>query len=101
MTVHRIGAAVRSVPVTTRLSDLLDHARHESFVGRRDELSAFERALSGDSPARVLFAYGPGGIGKTTLLLEFRDRGRRAGRPVQLIDGRDVDPSPDGFRDTV
>jgi hypothetical protein len=101
MRVHRIGAAVRSLPVTTRLSDLLDHARHESFVGRRDELTAFERTLSGDSPIRVLFAYGPGGIGKTTLLLEFRDRGRRAGRPVLLIEGREVDPSPDGFRDAV
>jgi hypothetical protein len=45
----------------------------------------------------VLFLHGPGGIGKTTLLHEFRARARAAGRTVVHVDGRDVDPSPQGL----
>jgi hypothetical protein len=83
--------------VPTHLGDLLDEARRLSFVGRRRELASFDDALAGRSPRRVLFVHGQGGIGKSTLLLEFHARARDAGRAVALIDGRDVDPSPDGL----
>jgi hypothetical protein len=83
--------------VTTRLGDLLDDARRQTFVGRRRELASFDDALTGRSPRRVLFVHGAGGIGKTTLLLELRARARVAGRVVVLLVGRDVDPSPEGF----
>src|SRR5262245_43852968 len=79
------------------LGELLDEARHEGFVGRGRELAAFDAALGGESPVRVLFTHGPGGIGKTTLLLEYWRRARQAGRGVVLVDGREVDPSPQGF----
>ncbi len=84
-----------------QLGDLLDHARQLGFVGRRAELTAFDDALAGRSPARVLIAYGPGGIGKTTMLQEFGRRARAAGRVVRLVDGREIDPSPAGFRAAV
>jgi hypothetical protein len=87
--------------MTTHLGDLLDQARHENFVGRRRELDSFDAALAGSSPVRVLFVHGPGGIGKTTLLMEFRVRARRAGRTVALIEGREVDPSPEGLAAAV
>jgi hypothetical protein len=87
--------------MTTRLGDLLDDARRRTFVGRRGELAGFDDMLAGRSPRRVLLVHGPGGIGKTTLLLEFRTRAREAGRTVVLLDGREVDPSPDGFRNAV
>src|SRR5690242_4742101 len=87
--------------MTTRLGDLLDDARRRTFVGRRGELASFDGMLAGRSPRRVLLVHGPGGIGKTTLLLEFRTRAREAGRTVVLLDGREVDPSPDGFRSAV
>ncbi len=83
--------------MATRLGDLLDDARRRTFVGRRDELASFGDVLLGRSRRRVLFVHGPGGIGKTTLLLEFRTRAREAGRAVLLLDGREVDPSPEGF----
>jgi hypothetical protein len=79
------------------LGDLIDSARREGFVGRRSELDSFDAAIAGRSAHRVLLVSGPGGIGKTTLLLEMRARARAAGRPVALLDGREVDPSPDGF----
>lgn len=83
--------------MATHLGDLLDTARRQRFVGRHRELASFDDAVAGRSPRRVLFVHGQGGIGKTTLLQEFRARARAAGRPVVQIDGRDVDPSPDGL----
>jgi hypothetical protein len=88
-------------PVTTQLGDLLDEARRRTFVGRRHELASFGEALGGRSSRRVLLIHGPGGIGKTTLLLEFRTRARDAGRAVVLLDGREIDPSPEGFEHAV
>jgi hypothetical protein len=84
-----------------RLGELVDRERHRNFVGRRRELVAFDDAVAGRSPQRVLFVHGPGGIGKTTLLLELRARARSAGRPVVVLDGRDIDPSPEGFEHAV
>jgi hypothetical protein len=83
--------------VATHLGDLLDTARRQRFVGRHRELANFDDVVAGRSPRRVLFVHGQGGIGKTTLLQEFRVRSLAAGRRVVQIDGRDVDPSPEGF----
>src|SRR5829696_8854594 len=91
----------RGGPVTTHLGDLLDDARRRTFVGRRRELASFDDALGGRSPRRVLLVHGPGGIGKTTLLLEFRGRARDAGRTAVLIDAREIDPTPEGFEQAV
>ena len=83
--------------LSTHLGDMLDTARRQRFVGRRRELSSFDDALAGHSPRRVLLIHGQGGIGKTTLLQEFRARAQATGRTVVQIDGRDVDPSPEGL----
>jgi hypothetical protein len=45
----------------------------------------------------VRSGHGPGGIGKATLLLEMRSRARDAGRVVTMLDGRELDPSPQGL----
>src|SRR4051794_22150774 len=81
-----------------RLADVLEEARRRSFVGREAELARFAEALSGRSPRRVFLVHGVGGIGKSTLLGEFRARAAAAGRPAVVVDGREVDPSPDGGR---
>jgi AAA ATPase domain len=79
------------------LGEVIDGARRGAFVGRRAQLADFGAALAGESPRRVLFLHGPGGIGKTTLLLELRARAREAGWSVALLDGRELDPAPEGF----
>jgi hypothetical protein len=81
-----------------RLGDVLDAAESRAFVGRARELAAFSDALAGRSPRRLFLVHGVGGIGKSTLLGRFRADAARAGRPAVLIDGREVDPSPDGIR---
>ncbi|UWZ49670.1 ATP-binding protein [Dactylosporangium matsuzakiense] len=78
--------------------ELLETARRQRFVGRRAELAGFDAAAGGASARRVLFVHGQGGIGKTTLLAELGARARAARRTVVQVDGRDVDPSPDGLR---
>ncbi|MFC8851085.1 MULTISPECIES: AAA family ATPase [unclassified Micromonospora] len=80
------------------LADRLRWARERAFVGRAKELATFRAALRGEPDAPVLiYVYGPGGVGKSTLLRRFADEGRDAGRPVTEINGRLIDPSPAGF----
>ena len=57
---------------------MLDDARRHAFVGRRAEQQTFDAALA-SAPVRVFWVHGPGGVGKTELLLSFervcRERG--------------------------
>jgi predicted ATP-dependent serine protease len=69
------------------LGDVMDDVRWQGFVGRAAQVAAFDDALAGRSARRVLFVHGPGGVGKTTLLLHLHSRARRAGRPVVYLDG--------------
>jgi AAA ATPase domain len=80
-----------------RLGDVVDDVRWEGFVGRDAQLASFDDALTGRSARRVLFVHGPGGVGKTTLLLHLRSRARRIERPAVYLDGGELDPSPEGF----
>ncbi|WP_327587239.1 ATP-binding protein [Nonomuraea sp. NBC_00507] len=85
---------------TRRSSGLLGRhlqvAREAAFVGREEELTAFSSTLCGGGPS-VLWVHGPGGIGKSTLLRRFAQEATAAGRPVALLDGRTLEPSPEAF----
>ena len=80
------------------LADRLTAARHARFVGRDGELSVFESALRSETlPFFILHIFGPGGVGKSTLLQEFALLSQQYGaRPVYL-DARHIDLSPDSF----
>jgi hypothetical protein len=80
------------------LADRLIEARHARFVGRDGELSVFESALRAETlPFFILHIFGPGGVGKSTLLQEFALLSQQYGaRPVYL-DARHIDLSPDSF----
>lgn len=80
-----------------RLAERLEAARRQSFVGREAELGLFAEALAGDAPPfTVLHLYGPGGVGKSTLLAAFTRSAAEAGVPVVSIDGRAAAPTPEG-----
>ncbi|NBE96395.1 ATP-binding protein, partial [Nonomuraea sp. KC401] len=71
----------------------LHAARETAFVGREEELAAFQAALYGGG-CNVLYVHGPGGIGKSALLRRFAGEAAAAGRPVSLVDG--LMPAPAG-----
>ncbi|MEU7741157.1 ATP-binding protein [Nonomuraea sp. NPDC049158] len=71
-------------------------ARETAFVGREEELAVFSAALYGGE-CSVLYVHGPGGIGKSALLRRFAHEAAVAGRPVSMVDGRSLEPSPVAF----
>lgn len=81
-----------------RLADRLSRARESQFVGRMAELALFRSALTApDPPFYVLYLYGPGGVGKTTLVRKFVALCEELGVMPIYIDARDVEPAPEAF----
>lgn len=81
-----------------RMADRLSQIRQRRFVGRQHELAFFQSMLLEPEPPFALVALaGPGGIGKTSLLQAWMQQAARAGRPLILIDGRQIVPHPPAF----
>src|ERR1041384_1094793 len=84
--------------MATRLADRLRVARHRQFVGRENERALFKSALQApDLPFSVLHVFGPGGVGKTTLLKEFEYLAEQEGVTPLYIDARNVEAAPGPF----
>ncbi len=84
------------------LGERLRAARHARFVGRAAEKDLFQSALNAEElPFAILHIFGPGGIGKTTLLQEFGLLCQRLEIPFVYLDVRNVDPTPESFNDAL
>lgn len=84
--------------MATRLAEHLSVARHRQFVGRTSERALFQSALvAAEWPFYVLYVYGPGGVGKTTLLNEFAQLCAQAGMRAIYLDAHNIDPSPEAL----
>lgn len=80
----------------------LEQARRRRFVGRVAECELVRDTLSAaELPYFVLHVFGPGGIGKTSLMREFAHIAGELDLTVIDIDGRAIDPSPDSFLRTI
>ncbi len=67
--------------MSTSLLDRLEAARRQRFVGRTAERALFQSALTTvEAPFSVLYLFGAGGVGKTTLLPRIRPPGHPTGR---------------------
>ncbi|MCB9148728.1 MAG: tetratricopeptide repeat protein [Caldilineaceae bacterium] len=85
-------------PKVVALKERLVQARRTQFVGRTAERTLMHQALHADElPFNILQIYGPGGVGKTTLLHEFARLARDAGWTAIQMDARNIDPSPPVF----
>ena len=81
----------------------LQASRRQQWVGREAELKLFRSVIKAEElkaeelPVCLLYVYGPGGVGKTTLLNAFAAIcEERAARTIRL-DGRGLEPTPDAF----
>src|SRR5512136_2485479 len=84
--------------MSLRLANRLSAARQARFVGRAPELALFQSVLAEDElPLHVLYVFGPGGVGKSTLLRRFAYHCEQNKIPVVQIDARNVEPSPEAF----
>ena len=80
------------------LARRLSKERHQRFVGRVAERELFRSAITAaEPPFNVLYVFGPGGIGKTTLLREFAYVCQETDTPASYVDARNLEPSPDSF----
>ena len=69
-----------------------------AILGRTDERELFSAALDArELPFHVLYVFGPGGIGKTTLLGEFAALCEERQIPYTLLDARGIQPQPDAL----
>jgi len=86
----------------SNLADRLTAARRRRFVGRASERALFESALGAvELPFYILHVYGPGGVGKTSLLKEFLAMAQEAHTSAVYMDARNIDASPNGFVDAL
>jgi energy-coupling factor transporter ATP-binding protein EcfA2 len=92
----RTGSADLGQPT---LGDALRSLEQRLFVGREAEMAAFrDWLLDRASPTpEILYVYGPGGVGKSTLLRAFARAAEALGRAAVLVDGREVAPTPNGL----
>lgn len=91
-----VGAPTPVAPA--RLAERLASARRHSFVGRQAELAVFAGALSSESPDfTVLYLFGPGGVGKSSLLAAFARHAAELGALAIGLDGYTVEPTRAGF----
>jgi hypothetical protein len=82
----------------SRIADRLKKEREQQMVGRSAEITLFENTLqSPELPFLLLHLSGPDGIGKTTLLNNFKAIAEKVGARTIAIDGRNGEPTPEAF----
>lgn len=80
------------------IQERLNRVRQQQVIGRHDEQHMFMDAITArELPFCVLHLWGPGGIGKTTLLRAFAAICQQQGVAWTYVDARDIEPSPDRF----
>ncbi len=89
-----------SQPRTIR--ERLNLARQQRFVGREREISEFVALLEAEEcSVVVLYVFGPGGVGKSSLLDVFGRVALERRVPVARFDARDIDPLPHSYREVI
>lgn len=81
-----------------RIQELLRHARKKYFVGREKELADFQQLVRhAERDTVLLFVFGPGGQGKTSLIREYIEWATAGGYACLFLDARDFPPEPGAF----
>lgn len=84
--------------MTDRLADRFRAARRRLFVGRTAERDHFRATITADRlPVQVFYIFGPGGVGKTSLLHEFEHMCDEEDILCVRLDARNIESSPARF----
>lgn len=78
----------------TTLAQRIAAQRASYFVGREQELAAFQTFVAPESAYVVWFIIGAGGVGKTALLQYLHDAAKRMALDCVYVDARQVPPNP-------
>lgn len=84
-----------------KLSDILDSERKSAFVGREAELQHFQAMIKKELACLLLYFYGPGGQGKTSLMKKCMDLCGDLGIPFIHLDGREINAHPSSFMEAL
>jgi hypothetical protein len=79
-----------------RLRERLSENLRRRFVGRDAEITVFTELLNRTGQAALLWVYGPGGVGKSTLLHRFAQLASDKESSVLVLDARDLPPTQEG-----
>ncbi len=87
------------------IAERLSAERHRRFVGRKHELELFQSVLAklvadipvSELPFHVIHIFGPGGVGKTSLLEQFIQICGSQNIQVIYVDARNVEATPESF----
>lgn len=83
--------------MATRIADRLRSARSK-LVGRQTEIALFRAAVVAEElPFLLLYVFGPGGVGKTTLMNAYVAVCAETDTPVIWLDARNIEATPDSF----
>ncbi|MCH8543664.1 MAG: ATP-binding protein [Alcanivorax sp.] len=83
------------------IRDDINQARTRLFVGREQEKAFFARLAQPNGPLRLLYLCAPGGLGKSTLLQEYREQAERLAIPCRYVDARHLPSSPAALREAL
>lgn len=94
--------------MSSSLVERLNTERYRQFVGRKREIELFQSALEKltagvagvELPFHVLHIFGPGGVGKTSLINQFIRVCNVQDVQTIYVDTRNVEPTPESFIST-
>lgn len=92
------GIVTRLERGSATLADRMRRVRARLFVGREAEQTAFTAFAAPDAPHALWFIVGPGGVGKSALLRQLRERAAESGLSPVFLDARVVLPNPPAVR---
>ncbi|MGI2908324.1 AAA family ATPase [Tolypothrix sp. VBCCA 56010] len=86
----------------TSLLQRLSAERNRRFVGRGRELELFHHAIaSPELPFHILHVFGPGGVGKTTLMQQFLRFCEQSKISTIYVEARNIEAAPESFVSTL
>lgn len=84
--------------MSSSLAERLSAERHRRFVGRKRELELFQSAIAASElPFHVLHVFGPGGVGKTSLLRQFIHICNSSETQLIYVDARNIEPTAESL----